>query len=147
MKISENWLREWANPAITGEQLIADITMAGLEVDARDPVAPHFSGVVVAEITGIAAHPDAEKLRVCQVFNGTETFQVVCGAANARAGLKVCFAQIGAVLPGDFAIKKAKLRGVESFGMLCGASEIGLEDKIDGLLELPNDAPVGTDVR
>lgn len=147
MKISENWLREWANPAITGEQLIADITMAGLEVDARDTVAPAFSGVVVAEITSIAPHPDAEKLRVCQVFNGSETFQVVCGAPNARAGLKACFAQIGAVLPGDFAIKKAKLRGVESFGMLCGASEIGLEDKIDGLLELPNDAPVGANVR
>lgn len=147
MKISENWLREWANPAIDGEQLIADITMAGLEVDAREPVAGAFSGVVVAEIVSIAAHPDAEKLRICQVSDGAETVQVVCGAANARQGLKIPFARIGAVLPGDFAIKKAKLRGVESFGMLCGASELGLEDEIDGLMELAADAPIGSDFR
>lgn len=147
MKISEQWLREWANTAITGEALIADITMAGLEVDGREAVAPAFSGVVVAEITSIAAHPDAEKLRVCQVFDGENTRQVVCGAANAREGLKAPFARVGAVLPGDFAIKKAKLRGVESLGMLCGASELGLEDKLDGLMELPNDAPVGKDFR
>ncbi len=147
MKISEQWLREWANPAISSEQLMADITMAGLEVDGREAVAEAFSGVVVAEITSIAAHPDAEKLRVCQVFDGENTSQVVCGAANAREGLKAPFARVAAVLPGDFKIKKAKLRGVESFGMLCGASELGLEDKLDGLMELPSDAPVGTDFR
>lgn len=143
MKISEQWLREWANPAVEQEQLLADITMAGLEVDGVEAAAAQFSGVVVAEIQSIAAHPDAEKLRVCQVSDGAEVFQVVCGASNAREGLKAPFAKVGAVLPGDFKIKKAKLRGVESLGMLCGASELGFENKLDGLMELPADAPVG----
>lgn len=147
MKISESWLREWANPAVSSDELMATITMAGLEVDGVEPAASDFSGVVVAEIVAIEQHPDAEKLRVCQVSNGVETVQVVCGAPNARQGLRVAFAQLGACLPGDFKIKKAKLRGVESFGMLCGASELGFEDKLDGLMELPSDAPIGKDLR
>lgn len=147
MKFSELWLREWVNPSLSTEALCAQLTMAGLEVDSVAPVAGAFTGVVVGEIVAIAPHPDADKLRVCQVGNGSETLQVVCGAANARQGLKVPFAQLGALLPGDFAIKKAKLRGVESFGMLCGADELGLAEKSDGLLELPADAPVGSDLR
>lgn len=148
MKLSENWLRQWVNPDCSSKVLVEKITMAGLEVDACEPVADLFSGVVVAEIKTVEAHPDAEKLRVCSVDCGTaEPVQVVCGASNARPGLKVPFAAVGAVLPGDFAIKEAKLRGVASFGMLCGASELGMEDQLEGLMELPEDAPPGVDLR
>ncbi len=146
MKFSESWLREWVNPALETQALADQLTMAGLEVDAIDKVAGDFSGVVVARIDAIAQHPDADKLRVCQVSDGRETVQVVCGAPNAREGLVVAFARIGAVLP-QIAIKQAKLRGVESFGMLCGADELGLADSSDGLIELPADAPLGTDLR
>ncbi|NRB42275.1 MAG: phenylalanine--tRNA ligase subunit beta, partial [Pseudomonadales bacterium] len=148
MKISEKWLREWVNPALSVDELVEQITMAGLEVDAVEPVAGEFSGVVVAEIVAIEAHPDADKLRVCQVVCGEdEPVQVVCGAANARIGLKAPFAKVGAILPGDFKIKKAKLRGVPSFGMMCGASELGMEDQVDGLMELPEAADTGMDIR
>ena len=147
MRFNEAWLREWVNPAIDTDTLVKQLTMAGLEVDAVEPAAPAFTGVVVGQVESCEPHPDADKLSVCQVTNGTDTVQVVCGASNVRTGLKMPFAQVGAVLPGDFKIKKAKLRGQESNGMLCGASELGLEDLIDGLMELPEDAPVGTDVR
>lgn len=148
MRFSEKWLREWVNPSITTEGLVAQLTMAGLEVDGATPVAGAFSGVVVAEILSAEPHPDAEKLRVCTVNAGeAEPLSIVCGAANARAGIKIPCAKIGAVLPGDFKIKRAKLRGVESFGMLCAASELGLADASDGLLELPADAPIGVDIR
>ena len=148
MKISEKWLREWVNPALSIDDLVAQITMAGLEVDGIEPVAGEFSGVVVAEIIAIEAHPDADKLRICQVECGeAEPVQVVCGAANAALGLKAPFAKVGAVLPGDFKIKKAKLRGVPSFGMLCGASELGMEDQVDGLMVLPADSTAGLDIR
>lgn len=146
MKMSEQWLREWSNPKLNTAELVAEITMAGLEVDAVEAVAADFNNVVVGEIVSIAQHPDADKLRVCQVSDGNETVQVVCGAANARQGLKIPFARLGAVLPG-LAIKKAKLRGVESFGMLCAAQELGMAEKSEGLLELPADAPVGQCVR
>ncbi len=147
MKISEQWLREWVNPPLSSDELAHQITMAGLEVDALEPVAGTFSGVVVAEITHTEQHPDADKLRVCTVNTGAETVQIVCGAPNARVGLKAPLARIGAVLPGDFKIKKAKLRGVESQGMLCAEAELGLSDESAGLMELPADAPVGTDLR
>jgi len=148
MKFSEAWLREWVNPTWTTDQLVEEITMAGLEVDAVENVASDFTGVIVAEIVEAEQHPDADKLRVCKVnFGADELAQVVCGAPNARVGLRIPFAQVGAVLKtedgGDFKIKKAKLRGVESFGMLCGASELGMEDQIDGLMELASDAPIG----
>ena len=146
MKFSESWLRESVNPSISTEDLVAQITMAGLEVDAVDPAAPQISGVVVGEILAVEQHPDADKLRVCQVAGGGETAQVVCGAPNARAGIKVPFATVGAKLPGDFKIKRAKLRGVESFGMLCAQTELELGDDDDGLWELPADAAVGTDL-
>jgi phenylalanyl-tRNA synthetase beta chain len=121
--------------------------MAGLEVDAIEPVAGAFHGVIVAEIIEAEQHPDADKLRVCKVATGGDVAQIVCGAPNARVGLKAPLAQIGAVLPGDFKIKKAKLRGVESQGMLCAQAELGISDENTGLMELPADAPVGTDLR
>lgn len=148
MKVSESWLREWVNPPINTDELVAQLTMAGLEVDAVDPVAGDFTGVVVGEIIAVEQHPDADKLRVCQVAGeGDDLRQVVCGAPNARVGLKVPFAVVGAQLPGDFKIKKAKLRGIESFGMLCAQTELQAGDDDDGLWELPADAPVGTDLR
>lgn len=144
MKFSEAWLRQWVNPALSSDDLLFQMTMAGLEVDGTEPAAQSFSGVVVGEIVSAEPHPDADKLQVCQVSNGTDTVQVVCGAPNARAGLKTAFAQVGAVLPENFKIKKAKLRGVESFGMLCSAEELGLGDDADGIMELSH--AVGSDL-
>ena len=148
MRFSEKWLREWVNPSLSTDELVAQVTMAGLEVDGVEPAAGEFSGVVVAEIVSAEPHPDASKLQLCKVDAGeAEPLQIVCGAANARVGIKVPCAKIGAVLPGDFKIKRAKLRGVESFGMLCAMQELGLEENSDGLMELPLDAPVGADIR
>lgn len=148
MKISENWLRTWVNPAIDSDTLSDQLTMLGLEVDELAPVAKPFTGVVIGEVLTVEQHPDADRLRVTTVNIGSgEPLQIVCGAPNVRVGMKAPVATIGAVLPGDFKIKKGKLRGIESQGMLCGASEIDLEDKIDGLLELPADAPVGVNIR
>jgi phenylalanyl-tRNA synthetase beta chain len=143
MKFSEQWLRELVNPAIDTDTLVAQITMAGLEVDEVVPVAGAFSGVIVGEILTAEPHPNADKLQVCVVSDGHEQHQVVCGAPNARAGLKTSFAKVGAVLPGDFKIKKAKLRQVESFGMLCAEDELGLSQDHGGIMELAADAPVG----
>ncbi|QVM98582.1 phenylalanine--tRNA ligase subunit beta [Pseudomonas sp. SORT22] len=147
MKFSEKWLRGWVNPQVSRDDLVARLSMAGLEVDSVTPAAGQFSGIIVGEVLSTEQHPDADKLRVCQVSNGSETFQVVCGAPNVRPGLKIPFAMIGAELPGDFKIKKAKLRGVESNGMLCSAAELQISEENDGLLELAADAPVGTDIR
>ncbi|WP_342625003.1 phenylalanine--tRNA ligase subunit beta [Pseudomonas alkylphenolica] len=147
MKFSEKWLRGWVNPQVSRDDLVARLSMAGLEVDSVTPAAGQFSGIVVGEVLSTEQHPDADKLRVCQVSNGSETFQVVCGAPNVRPGLKIPFAMIGAELPGDFKIKKAKLRGVESNGMLCSAAELQISEENDGLLELAADAPVGEDIR
>ncbi len=146
MKISESWLREWVNPEVGTEELVAQLTMAGLEVDAVESVAGEFSGVIVGEIVGCEQHPDADKLRVCQVAGLEGLSQVVCGAPNARVGIKIPFATIGAKLP-EFDIKKAKLRGVESFGMLCGQTELKTGDDDSGVWELSADAPVGTNLR
>lgn len=147
MKFSEKWLRGWVNPQVSRDELVARLSMAGLEVDSVTPAAGQFSGIIVGEVLSTEQHPDADKLRVCQVSNGSETFQVVCGAPNVRPGLKIPFAMIGAELPGDFKIKKAKLRGVESNGMLCSAAELQISEENDGLLELAADAPVGQDIR
>ncbi|EFQ62332.1 MULTISPECIES: phenylalanine--tRNA ligase subunit beta [Pseudomonas] len=147
MKFSEQWLRGWVSPQVDRDALVARLSMAGLEVDSVTPAAGVFSGVVVGEVLSTEQHPDADKLRVCQVSNGAETFQVVCGAPNVRPGLKIPFAMIGAELPGDFKIKKAKLRGVESNGMLCSQAELQVGEGNDGLMELPGDAPVGQDIR
>lgn len=151
MIFSEQWIREWVNPPLTTQQLIDQLTMAGLEVDGQESVAGAFSGVVVAEVIAVQQHPDADKLRVCQVNDGSQVLQVVCGAANVRPGLKVPFARVGARIPtadgSVINIRQAKLRGVESNGMLCSAQELGTAESSDGLLELPEDAPVGMDVR
>ncbi|MEJ2347161.1 MAG: phenylalanine--tRNA ligase subunit beta [Gammaproteobacteria bacterium] len=148
MKISEHWLREWVDPPVSTAELAEQLTMAGLEVDSVTPAAPAFDGVVVARVRDVAPHPDADKLRVCQVDVGSgEPLNIVCGAANVRRGLCVPAAVVGARLPGDFTIKRAKLRGVESLGMLCSAKELGLAEVSEGLMELPDDAPVGASLR
>ncbi len=152
MKFSESWLREWVNPANSSSELAHQITMAGLEVDGVDPVAGEFTGIVVGEVVECGQHPDADKLQVTKINVGDastdgQLIDIVCGASNCRQGLKVAVAMVGAVLPGNFKIKKAKLRGQPSFGMLCSESEMGLADSSDGIIELPADAPIGTDIR
>lgn len=154
MKISENWLRASTDLAgISRAELLQKLTAAGLEVEDCQTIAPEFSGVVVAEIVECEKHPDADRLRVCKVNAGGELLQIVCGAPNARVGLKAPLATVGAVLPGGFKINVGKLRGVQSFGMLCSSTELGLPDailglpEIDGLLELPASAPAGVDIR
>lgn len=152
MKFSEQWLREWVNPDISTQQMCDQLTMAGLEVDGVEAAAGDFTEVVVARVESLEKHPDADKLNVCQVTDGSKTQQIVCGAANVREGLVVALAKIGAVLPGAseneiFKIKPAKLRGVESFGMLCSEKELGLADSAEGLMELPQDAPLGQNLR
>ncbi len=148
MKFSELWLREWVNPAIDSEALSGQITMAGLEVDGVEPVAGRFTGVVVGEVMECGQHPNADKLRVTKVnVGGDRLLDIVCGAPNCRQGLKVAVATVGAVLPGDFKIKAAKLRGEPSEGMLCSFSELGISDDHNGIIELPADAPIGTDLR
>ncbi|WP_206485672.1 phenylalanine--tRNA ligase subunit beta [Thalassotalea sp. G2M2-11] len=152
MKFSESWLREWVNPTISSQELSHQITMAGLEVDAVEPVAGEFTGVLIGEVVECGPHPDADKLQVTKInlgpnFNDGELVDIVCGAKNCRLGLKVAVATVGAVLPGNFKIKKAKLRGVPSHGMLCSESELGLAESSDGILELASDAPIGVCVR
>ena len=147
MIISEQWLRTWVSTQVTTDALSHKLTMIGLEVDSIAGAAEAFSGVVVAQIIAAEQHPDADKLRVCTVNAGDETVQIVCGAPNARAGLIAPLAKVGAVLPGDFKIKKAKLRGVESQGMLCAGAELTISEDNDGLMELPADAPIGADIR
>lgn len=153
MQFPESWLREFCNPPM-GTQALADmLTMAGMEVEELRPVAPPFTGVVVGEIREAVQHPDADRLRVCQVDVGQEQLlNIVCGAPNARVGIRVPCAVVGAQLPpGEdgkpFAIRVGKLRGVESHGMLCSARELKLSDDHGGLLELAADAPLGTDIR
>lgn len=147
MRFSENWLRTWIDPEVSTDELAHRLTMAGLEVDAIEPAAPAFDHVVVAEVRSVRPHPDADKLRVTEVFDGETTWPVVCGAPNVREGMRAPLARVGATLPGGMKIKKAKLRGEPSHGMLCGADELGLSSTRDGLLELPDDAPVGRDLR
>ncbi len=148
MKFSENWLREFVNPAISREELITQLTMAGLEIDGFENVANDFNHVVVGEVLSVEKHPDADKLSVCRVrVNDGEALQIVCGATNVRAGLKAPVALVGAQLAKDFKIKKSKLRGVESNGMLCAEDELGLAESSNGLMELPEDAPVGQCIR
>ncbi|MGD9871335.1 MAG: phenylalanine--tRNA ligase subunit beta [Thauera sp.] len=148
MQFSEQWLRTFVDPQLDSAGLGHLLTMAGLEVEEADPAAPAFKGVVVAQIVEAEKHPNADKLKLCKVDAGTgELLQIVCGAPNAAAGMKVPCAVVGALLPGEFEIKKAKLRGVESFGMLCSARELGLSEDHAGLYALPEDASVGTDIR
>ena len=148
MKFSEQWLREWVNPNLASEALGHLLTMAGLEVESHTTAAPAFSGVVVAEVKSVRKHENADRLRVCEVDIGTgELQQIVCGAPNVSEGAKVPCATLGALLPGDFKIKATKMRGVASNGMLCSGQELGIPDGVDGLLLLPQDAPVGVNLR
>ena len=147
MQFSEQWLREYTNPSMDTDALSHLLTMAGLEVEDLDGVGAEFTKVVIAEILTAEKHPDADRLQVLKVNVGAaEPLQIVCGASNARAGLKAPCALVGAVLPG-FEIKQAKVRGVESFGMMCSEKELGLAAESAGILELPADAPVGQDIR
>ncbi len=144
MKFPESWLREHVKIDASREELAARLTAIGLEVEDVQPIGAELEGVVVAQIISCARHPDAERLHVCQVDAGTGApLQIVCGAPNARAGLKAPLAMAGAKLPGGMAISAAKLRGVESNGMLCSAKELAIDPDASGLLELPGDAPVG----
>lgn len=148
MKFSESWLRSLVDPRLSSEDLSHLLTMAGLEVEALEPVAPAFDNVVVAKVIEVVKHPDADRLNVCQVDIGGDTpQQIVCGAPNVAAGMKVPCALPGATLPGDFKIKVAKVRGVESSGMLCSAKELGIAEEASGLLALPADAPTGQLIR
>ncbi|MFA4914420.1 MAG: phenylalanine--tRNA ligase subunit beta, partial [Burkholderiaceae bacterium] len=148
MQFSESWLRTLVNPSLSTDALAHTLTMAGLEVEETTTAAPAFSGVVVARITDIAPHPDADKLRICQVDDGSGSpLQIVCGAPNAAAGLTVPLARVGAELPGGMKIGVAKMRGVQSSGMLCSARELGLSQEHDGLLTLSDSLTPGTSIR
>ncbi len=148
MKFSENWLREWVDPPIDTAALVEQLTIAGLEVGGITPVALRLQGIVVGEVLSVASHPNADKLRVCTVDTGQdEPLSIVCGAPNVHLGMRTPTALVGTEMPGGMKIKRAKLRGVESSGMLCSVMELGLADSADGLMELPADAPVGEEIR
>mgnify|MGYP001802712349 CR=1 FL=1 len=145
MKFSKRWLESIVGQELELDFLLERLTLAGLEVDGHEPLELDEK-VVVATVEGVEPHPDADKLRVCQVSDGTDTHNIVCGAPNVRPGLTVALAQIGARLPGGLKIRKSKLRGVESAGMLCSGRELGLGDDHDGILELPSAWAVGASI-
>ena len=145
MKASISWLKSLCPTDLSVDEIVSRLTMAGLEVDGVEAAAKPFTHVVVGEVLSVSQHPDADKLNVCEVTDGEATYKVVCGEPNVRDGLKVPFARVGAVIGDDFKIKQAKLRGVESNGMLCGADELGLSDERDGLMELPDFFVTGSD--
>jgi len=148
MKFSEHWLREWVSPDVSSAELAEQLTMAGLEVDGIEMAALAFSGIVIGEVMQVDTHPEADRLHLCKVDVGEpEWLDIVCGASNVAPGIRVPTAKVGAVLPGGLTIKKAKLRGAPSHGMLCSSSELGLSDSADGLMLLPQDAPKGMDIR
>ena len=148
MNISTRWIREWASPDVSDSELSETLTMAGLEVDRIAPVAPHFEGLVVGQVVSCEKHPDADKLSLCQVNIGSgSNLQIICGAPNVKKDLKVVVATVGSVLPSGLKIKRAKLRGVESNGMLCSESEIGLSDGHDGIIELDKGSALGENIR
>src|SRR3569833_2596942 len=148
MKVPYSWLGEWVDVPWNARELGSRLTMAGFELEALVPAAPPCSNVVVGQIISAVRHAQADKLQVCRVSIGQgEPLQIGCGASNAREGLKTALAMVGASLPGELTIKATKLRGVESFGMLCSAKELGLAETSSGILELPADAPVGRPIR
>ena len=147
MKISEAWLREWVDPPVSTEVLVAQLTNAGLEVDSFAPVAPSLEGIVIAEICSVARHPNADRLSLCEVSTGgSERVQVVCGAPNVREGMRSAFAPVGTRVADGTKIRKSKIRGVPSHGMLCSARELGLGDSHEGILDLPSEVAVGTSI-
>lgn len=148
MQFSYDWLQKWVSPNKNADELAHLLTMSGLEVEEVEPAAPAFTGVVIAEVKQVEKHPDADRLNITQVDAGTgELIQIVCGAPNVKVGIKVPCALPGAVLPGDFKIKPTKMRGQVSNGMLCSGKELGIPDDVDGLMVLPEDAPIGADIR
>ncbi len=148
MNISEQWLREWIDVDCDTQQLSEQLTMAGLEVEGIESACPGFSGVITAKVETVEKHPDADKLKICQVSTGSgQSLNIVCGAANVRAGLHVALAPVGAVLPGDLTIKASELKGILSEGMLCSAQELGLAEESDGLMELPDDLVLGEELK
>ncbi|MFW6278304.1 MAG: phenylalanine--tRNA ligase subunit beta [Halorhodospira sp.] len=147
MRVSEQWLREWVDPSLSTNELAEALTMAGLEVDAIEPAAPAFQGMIVARIERCQPHPQAERLQVCTVDTGDTSLEIVCGAPNARAGLHAPLACPGAELPGEVRVETTEVRGVRSAGMLCSASELGLSEEASGLMELPQELTPGTDLR
>lgn len=147
MKFSEQWLREWCDPPVGAEDIVRTLNSLGLEVAALQPVAPPFTGVIVAQIRTVEAHPGADRLRVCRVDTGKAELQIVSGASNVYEGMKAPLAVAGSTLPNGMEIRQSKLRGVESFGMLCSEAELGLAEKAEGLMELPQNAPVGMSIR
>src|SRR5690348_5332015 len=155
MKFSEKWLRAFVNPPLSATDLADALTMAGLEVESVEQVAPFFENVVVAEVLSVEKHPSSDHLSICQVNAGPiraglpenrEPLQIVCGAANVRAGIKAPCVLPGGQLPG-MAIRSAEIRGVKSAGMLCSSQELGLQEHSEGILLLPPDAPAGTNFR
>ena len=146
MKFSEKWLRTFVDPSLDTRELAHTLTFAGIEVEAIEPAAPSFEQVVVGEVLSVDKHPSADRLSVCRVDAGKASLTIVCGAPNVRAGMKVPTALVGAQLPG-LAIKAAKVRGVESQGMLCSEKELGLSAEAAGIMALPADAKVGASVR
>jgi len=146
MKISYNWLKDYVKFNLSPDELAEKLTMAGLEVEEVRPVMPEFVGIIVGEVLSVEKHPNADKLSICKVDSGTEHYQVICGAPNVAKGQLVPFAPIGTLLPAGFSIKKAKLRGIESFGMICSEEELGLADKSDGIWDLPGNLRVGEDL-
>jgi phenylalanyl-tRNA synthetase beta chain len=148
MKFSESWLRTWVNPALDRTAIAHALTMAGLEVEALEPVAPMFDRVVVGEVKTAEKHPQADRLKLLTVDVGQGApLQIVCGAGNVTVGMKAPCALVGAKLPGGLEIKAAKVRGVESFGMMCSETELGLSESSEGLLVLAPEAPPGQDIR
>ena len=147
MKFSEHWLRTWVNPRLDSNELVEAITMAGLEVDGVEPVAGDFESVIVGMVEWVGQHPDADGLSLCCVSDGYQTLDVVCGAPNVAAGLKAPLVRAGGRLPGGTRVERTRVRGAESSGMLCSEAELGLSDNADGLMELPPDAPIGSDLR
>src|SRR5262245_13729320 len=148
MKLSEAWLREWANPPVSVAERCDRLTLAGHELESLEAAAPPFSGVVVGAVLDVQRHPNADKLSVCRVDDGRgHELGVVCGAPNVHAGMRAPLALDGASLPGGVKIRRSKLRGVNSEGMLCSARELGLGDDAGGIIELPADAKLGSDLR
>ena len=146
MRLSLNWLADFVELNVTPEALADRLTMAGLEIDAIEPLSPEFSGVVVGRVTGVSPHPQADRLRLAEVTTGTDTYRVVCGAPNLELGRLYPFAPIGAVVAGGQKIKAAKLRGIASEGMLCAEDELGLSQDHVGLMDIPQDLPLGADL-
>src|SRR5262245_48206111 len=146
MRISLQWLQEWVDTGTDVPALAHALTMAGLEIEGVERAGPPLNGVVVGEVKSVTKHPDAEKLNVCRVSNAREELQIVCGAPNVRVGMKAPLAMIGARLPNGMEIKQAKLRGVESSGMLCSARELGLSEDASGLFDLPSVLQAGQDL-